>query len=689
MSALVVQSQPAHLFLVAVLLRFHEVGPLFAHRTLVESHVATFLSVAIAVPRSSSQPSHLFHALDEFGTHAQSWQFCTLAARVDGCVDNNRTVGKDEETLVYDKLCAVRCLVGVGDRDGCTLSVFTLVCRPFAGSQREVAKSHVVVGGSLASLVVGGDSEGLQGKWRCQHRLCAVDVGPQFSVTEGGTEVLALHGYQGCGSRQGQFCGVACCCIRLTVSGSAYSELLVGNLESGYCPFRFLLLCGREAYEVFCRRLVGICYDFLHLGQCHVHRFANGQVDIIDFPVGYLYAVFQDSVTYVQVVERALLQFALQGKGACHAVLHEEVQRLVYLLHVVTLGSRRAVGQHHAVTAEVAVVGVVAKVTSVGPVFAFRDVELRLYVSLLLSALDVEGEGLVARCHTQALVLPVPYELSRHSRIFLIDVEKLTLVAHRVTHGVGVLTLHVRSDASLAVLIVLQTSASRTLHRTEIAVHRAGDRTPCAVAFVVSESGGVEGTYAVHHSTEVVAATALVTCTPDDDGGMVAEGEDVAYGTFHHSRTEGFGARKSHVAVTLYVGFCQHVQTQSVAQVIEIGIVGIVTGANAVHVEAFHLQQVVLYLLLRQGSSAHLAKAVSVYPVEDDAIAVHQQSAVLAHAYRAETNLHHSRVGDRSVLLEFQHQVVELRCFGTPCLDARYGGECDVVVIHLCHADAL
>ena len=234
-----------------------------------------------------------------------------------------------------------------------------------------------------------------------------------------------------------------------------------------------------------------------------------------------------------------------------------------------------------------------------------------------------------------------------------------------------VLALHVGPDSRLALAVVVQASCACALHGAEVGVHGAGDGAPGAVALIVGEACGVESSDAVHDGAEVVAAAALVAGAPDDDGGVVTQGQHLAHAALHHGLAEGFLAGETHIAVALHVGLGQHVQTQAVAEVIEVGVVGVVRGADGVDVQSFHLHDVGLYLLLGEGSSAVLAEAVAVHSVEDDAVAVDQQGSVGADADCAQSHLQRADVHGLASLLQGDHEVIELRAFGAPGGDAR------------------
>ena len=113
---------------------------------------------------------------------------------------------------------------------------------------------------------------------------------------------------------------------------------------------------------------------------------------------------------YINIRQVLLLKFAFKPEGACQAVLHDYVKRLVNGFHIEALGRRSTIGQYDTITAESAIVGDIAEVTSVCP------------VKLICFSADR---------HTQALVFPVPYKFAYHCRIRLID---FAVVVNLITH---------------------------------------------------------------------------------------------------------------------------------------------------------------------------------------------------------------------------------------------------------------
>ena len=251
-----------------------------------------------------------------------------------------------------------------------------------------------------------------------------------------------------------------------------------------------------------------------------------------------LYTVLLDAIAYVNVLQVLLLQFALEPESARQAVLHNHVKGLVDRLHVVALSGKGAVGQHYAIAAESTVVGCVAEVATVSPIVLV---------------------GLTGDRHTQALILPVPDKLASHCREGLVDLaEHILLVAHSVTHGVGVLALDMWLWLLAALVFVV--SAYRCAEHTAVGtIHGAADIAPSAVAFVVSDSAGIQLLDGLHHILEVIAATAFISTAPSKDTGMVAECAHLAFVTLDHRSTEQLYAAQSLIAVALYIGLCQNI----------------------------------------------------------------------------------------------------------------------------------
>ena len=159
-----------------------------------------------------------------------------------------------------------------------------------------------------------------------------------------------------------------------------------------------------------------------------------------------------------------MLKLAFKGKHSAQAVLHSEIYGLIYLLHIEALCRGAIIGQHHTVATEVAIVGHVCKIATIGPILALFNIKDRLYMILPVAPQRLELHGRIGGAHLQTLVLPVPNKLTSHGWVVFIDVVELSLVAHGVAHCVGVLALYMGTDALLALFVVFETGACDVHH---------------------------------------------------------------------------------------------------------------------------------------------------------------------------------------------------------------------------------
>ena len=91
--------------------------------------------------------------------------------------------------------------------------------------------------------------------------------------------------------------------------------------------------------------------------------------------------------------------------------------------------------------------------------------------------------------------------------------------------------------------------------------------------------------------------------------------------------------------MAFHVGLGQDVQAILVTEFIEPGVVGIVAGSYGIDVEALHAEDVLLHLLITDGTSAHGTDVMTVNTVEHHASAVDEEGSVIAHANLAESHL--------------------------------------------------
>ena len=120
--------------------------------------------------------------------------------------------------------------------------------------------------------------------------------------------------------------------------------------------------------------------------------------------------------------------------------------------------------------------------------------------------------------------------------------------------------------------------------------------------------------------------------------------------------------------------------------------------ADGIDVEALHRQHVLQHLLAAHGASRLLTMVMTIDAVHHEALAVDEQGAVAADAYRAEpdfagTHIDQFAVGSKQA----EGQVVELGVFGAPAFhagkgevlcDAGRGGECAGEFLDDCFAVA-
>ena len=119
-------------------------------------------------------------------------------------------------------------------------------------------------------------------------------------------------------------------------------------------------------------------------------------------------------------------------------------------------------------------------------------------------------------------------------------------------------------------------------------------------------------------------------------------------------------------AVRFQIALVDHVQTQSVAQVINPGIVRIVAGADRVDVVLFHGHQILPKLRLVWHTARARAEFMTVYALEHNALPVQLHQAV-RNLKAAEAHLYGNHLLEPSLpVAHLQHQLVQIRLLRTP-----------------------
>ena len=192
-------------------------------------------------------------------------------------------------------------------------------------------------------------------------------------------------------------------------------------------------------------------------------------------------------------------------------------------------------------------------------------------------------------------------------------------------------------------------------------------------ALIVNEAGGV-GVEVLQHTLDGSAGAGLVAGRPHDDAGIVLVPLHHADGAVLTSlHITGDIARYIVLAaavVGLHVGLVHDVNTVLVAQLIEIGVAGVVGGTDGVDVVLLHELDFLLHDLLGDvpsGGGVHLAP---VDALEVDGLTVEDHlgvgGAVVDDADLTEAHVDAGIFHSGAVLLQGEDQAVEVGMFGAP-----------------------
>ena len=396
------------------------------------------------------------------------------------------------------------------------------------------------------------------------------------------------------------------------------------------------------------------------VGQFHVFQRARRHGAHVEQPLAYHLAVGQQLVVAFvarEVVGVVVLVDDVDSLMLCAVPLHGDV--LVHLLHLVVLRLGLHVAEDDAVHDELAVVGRIAEVASVGQVAAS-----------------------VLRVVHHRLVNPVPDGAAAEEVRRLDGVPVVLQVAHGVAHRVGIFRDVERIlDAHL--------SLHGLAHPAHAGILVGAHVDDVVVALILHGARHVEGLQRSITRLEVVAGTGLVAQTPDHDAGVVHSGPR----QFHHAGDmcwtpfNGVGERCLAVVVlvALQVGLGLQIDAVFIAEIVEVGVAGVVRRAHVVDVGTLHHHHLFLHLLARDGMSALGVRLVAVHALQLQRLAVHVEVAAcqselvglslcVQNLHRAETYL--CRHGFRRaalVVLQFSHQHIDLRLLGCPRLHGDAG----------------
>ncbi len=345
-----------------------------------------------------------------------------------------------------------------------------------------------------------------------------------------------------------------------------------------------------------------------------LYRGLRSYVEAVDTACSHRFAVVEQSPCHTLIVERTeeiLIVYAYLvrcGEGG--------EDRLLHSLHLPCVRIGHTVGRYHTVVAEV-------------PVRRVVIVPVASVCEYLLTVLTLPA---------YRLVYEVPDVSALEFGIFAEEVPVFLESSLGVTHGVGIFTLYHRAHVGLVI--------GKLLHTFVAAVHWAVDVTLAILfgALVLYGARRIHCLYILICGVEVGSIAGLVAERPHDDTRMVEVAGHVAVVALDCGFLPCGHFSQSLVAVShtvaLDVGLGGDIQAIAVAEVVPVGIVGVVACAHGVEVKLFHQLDILKHALLAHHISAVGVELVAVGALYQHGLAVDEQLAVLylhaaeAHIYR-------------------------------------------------------
>ena len=143
----------------------------------------------------------------------------------------------------------------------------------------------------------------------------------------------------------------------------------------------------------------------------------------------------------------------------------------------------------------------------------------------------------------------------------------------------------------------------------------------------------------LRHIFEVLATATLVAKRPDEDTGVIAHPADMVLGTLYHGIAEELDRGELLIGMTLHISLGQHIEAVLIAEVIEDRIIGIVTGAHCIDIEALHGLDILFNLSISDGTTIHRRKIMTVDTMEHHALAIDNQRTIATDAHLTEAHL--------------------------------------------------
>ena len=307
------------------------------------------------------------------------------------------------------------------------------------------------------------------------------------------------------------------------------------------------------------------------------------------------------------------------------------------------LGQARArllPGEHHAVDAEVAVVGIVAVVATI----------------------HVVGHAVLGHS-SQTVIAPLPDKLALDAIPTIEDLLVLGQASRAVAHGVAVLAV----DARLG-----ERMLAKVVHLRHAGIHGGDDVDGIGVAvLLVVDRAAVELVGLGIHRADIAAITALVAHRPHDDARMVALLHHQALDTVDISRLpRRIVGNQGNVAdvletVALHIGLGHQHDAVLVTQLVEARVVGIVRSAHRVDVVLLHELKVAAHAIETHGAALVVIVIVAVDAVHLKVGAVEVDMVALDGDLGETLTVGHV-LADLVAVVDLKRQVVEEGVLGVP-----------------------
>ena len=269
---------------------------------------------------------------------------------------------------------------------------------------------------------------------------------------------------------------------------------------------------------------------------------------------------------------------------------------------------------------------------------------------------------------TNTLVYEVPDITTLILRILADQIPILLESTHRVTHGVGILTLDVwLGTIALAVAFALLVTY----------VHRTVDISLAVISatLILHRAGLVVSLDPIVSLFEVDAITTLITQAPYDDGRMIDERFDITLVALdmRYDILRELSERLLVISHTMRFQVCLGCDIQSVfiAEVVPARIIRIVTCTDSVYVELLHNLDVLNHALYANDISTIRINLMTVGTLDQYRLAIHQELGILDF-YIAETYLLRNDLRYALLILQGDEYLIQIRSLCRPRLYIRH-----------------